>query len=51
MEKHSKPTFVQQELIAGRYRVLRLLDAGGFGSVYAAWDPDLERNVAVKVSW
>jgi serine/threonine protein kinase len=33
----------------GRYRALHVLGQGGFGRVYLAYDPDLQRNVAVKV--
>ncbi len=33
----------------GRFEVRRLLGKGGFGSVYLAVDPDLDRRVAVKV--
>jgi formylglycine-generating enzyme required for sulfatase activity len=33
----------------GRYRVEELLGEGGFGAVYLAYDPQLNRKVAVKV--
>lgn len=32
-----------------RYRVRRVLDTGGVGIVYAAHDPDLDREVAIRV--
>ncbi|MEX1362507.1 MAG: serine/threonine-protein kinase, partial [Nannocystaceae bacterium] len=34
---------------AGRYVVVRWLGAGGMGAVYEAFDPDLDRPVAIKV--
>jgi tetratricopeptide (TPR) repeat protein len=33
----------------GRYRVLRPIGSGGFGVVYLAWDPQLDRQIALKV--
>jgi tetratricopeptide (TPR) repeat protein len=33
----------------GRYVILDALGAGGFGVVYAAYDPELDRKVAVKL--
>jgi tRNA A-37 threonylcarbamoyl transferase component Bud32/tetratricopeptide (TPR) repeat protein len=36
-------------MLAQRYEIRRVLGAGGYAHVYAAWDRTLEREVAVKV--
>jgi serine/threonine protein kinase len=33
----------------GKYRLLERVGSGSFGSVYRAWDPDLQREVAIKI--
>lgn len=32
-----------------RFRVQRILGRGGFGAVYLCWDPQMERDVAIKM--
>ncbi len=32
----------------GRYQIVRILGRGGMGEVLLAWDPDLNRSVAIK---
>jgi hypothetical protein len=33
----------------GRYRLIERVGEGSFGSVYRAWDPELEREIAIKI--
>jgi serine/threonine protein kinase len=42
-------TALQAGRVLGHYKIRRLLGKGSFGSVFAAWDLRLERNVALKV--
>ena len=42
-------TALQPGRVLGHYRIQRLLGVGSFGSVFAAWDLRLERDVALKV--
>ncbi|MEM9553898.1 MAG: protein kinase [Acidobacteriota bacterium] len=41
--------FAAEEILAGRFRVVRRLGAGGMGEVYEAEDLELRERVAVKV--
>ena len=43
-----QPTLARGATI-GRYVVLGLVGRGGMGEVYAAYDPELDRKVAVKL--
>jgi eukaryotic-like serine/threonine-protein kinase len=36
-------------VLAGKYELERLIATGGMGAVYAAWQPFLQRRVAVKI--
>ncbi len=49
-EKSSPDSNKQEPLPSqiGRYRIVRLISKGGFGTVYEANDPNLERSVAIK---
>ncbi|MFP2925264.1 protein kinase domain-containing protein [Pyxidicoccus sp. 3LG] len=42
-------TWLQRGTLLGRYVVLERIGAGGMGVVHAAYDPDLDRKVALKL--
>ncbi len=46
--KRGLPAFSPDELIAGRFRIVRFLARGGMGEVYETEDLELRENVALK---
>ncbi|MDQ3341661.1 MAG: serine/threonine-protein kinase [Myxococcota bacterium] len=45
----SRSPVLERGVLLGRYVVGELLGAGAMGRVYSAWDPELDRRVAIKV--
>lgn len=48
-EDADAPDELISKTLGGRYRIESLIASGGFGRVYKAFDPELERHVAIKV--
>jgi eukaryotic-like serine/threonine-protein kinase len=44
-----RPVFSEQQIVAGRYRILRFVARGGMGEVYEAADLELRGPVALKI--
>ncbi len=45
----TSPRLTPNELLAGRFRIVRFIASGGMGEVYEAKDEELQEQVAVKV--
>ena len=46
--QHSPERFAPGEVLAGRFRIVSFIAAGGMGEVYKAEDPRLDRIVVLK---
>jgi serine/threonine protein kinase len=45
----SRPDWLVRGETIGRYIVLECLGVGGMGVIYSAWDPKLDRKLAIKI--
>src|SRR5215217_4679539 len=46
---HPQPAEHTPSVLAGRYVLLRQIGSGGMGTVFAGYDRDLDRTVAIKL--
>src|SRR5690348_8941325 len=46
---HDVPSVLEQGTRVERYVLLKCVGQGGMGAVYAAYDPELDRTVALKL--
>ena len=47
-DQTASPSFVPEQLVASRYRIVRFIGRGGMGEVYEAKDLELRERVALK---
>jgi serine/threonine protein kinase/tetratricopeptide (TPR) repeat protein len=47
-DRSGQPVFLANELVSGRFQIIRLLGRGGMGEVYEAHDLELGHRVAIK---
>jgi len=49
MATKKKDPFVGRAVLGGKFRILKKIGAGGMGAVYRAEEPDMGREVAIKI--
>ncbi len=45
----AQPSYLERGALVGRYVVIERIGEGGMGVVYRAYDPELDRKVAIKL--